>query len=47
MKQLSDMVIDEYEQMTYNYQFFSEPGYVPDKQEKGVKMFYKIYEEKR
>lgn len=31
--------------MTYNYQFFHEPGYVADKEEKGVKMLYKIYEE--
>jgi len=28
--------------MQYYYQFFSEPGYIFDKEEKGTKMFYKI-----
>lgn len=47
MKQLADMVNDQYQEMTFNYQFFNEPGYIPDKEEKGVKLLYKIYEEKK
>ena len=31
--------------MTYYYEYFNEPGYVYDKTEKGVSMFYKINEE--
>jgi hypothetical protein len=33
--------------MTFNYQFFNEPGYQHDKSENGVDLFYKIYEEKK
>lgn len=28
--------------MTYYYQFFEEPGYVFDKEDNGVTMYYKI-----
>ena len=31
--------------MTHYYQFFSEPGYVFDKEDDGVTMYYKIVEE--
>lgn len=31
--------------MTYYYHFFEEPGYVFDKEDKGVTMHYKIEEE--
>lgn len=33
--------------MTYYYQFFDEPGYILDKEDKNIKMFYKINEEKK
>lgn len=31
--------------MNHYYQFFNEPGYTLDKEEKGVSMYYKLYEE--
>ena len=33
--------------MTHYYQFFNEPGYTLDKEENGVNMYYKVYEEKK
>jgi hypothetical protein len=31
--------------MTYYYQFFGEPGFILDKEEKGIEMSYKIHED--
>lgn len=38
-------VEEEYNMMTHYYQFFEEPGYIFDKEEKGVQMLYKVYED--
>ena len=33
--------------MTYYYQFFDEPGYILDKQDQNVRMYYKMNEQKK
>ena len=42
---LIEKIHDEMKMMTHYYQFFSEPGYVFDKEDEGVTMYYKIVEE--
>lgn len=44
-KDIMRKVEEEYNMMTHYYQFFEEPGYIFDKEEKGVQMLYKVYED--
>lgn len=46
-QQLIDTITSEYMQMSEFYQQFDKPGWVFDKQDKGITLEYKVYEQQK